>query len=233
MAKRETTKNDTGLLDRLWQVWEKLSQFSTVATSVSGGGLMTVAAYFTDWMSNWGLLGLATVAVVAASFIYISLSLAGLVRSAARERNQRSEYLALASEQGDSINPLQDTFRNKIVKINDLFVPHMQLLQSKNFKECHIIGPGIVALRGNCNLFECGFDMSCNFIVVDYRKKHFISGLVGFENAHFEKCVFVNTTFILDENLAAILKKNIPGVPENKFMGFDYEAQRTTNTSAV
>jgi len=187
---------------------------------------MTVAAYFTEWMATWGVFGLAVVAVSAACLIFVAISIATFVVAAAKEKKNLATYIARCAERSSDVNPLDDIFRKKVINIVDMFLPHMQMLSSKNFKECHFMGPGVVLIWNQCSLSQCLFDGSCNFVVIDYRKNHTASGLVAFENTQFEKCVFVNVTFILAEGTAKILRAEIPSIPDNKFLGFEYENKK-------
>jgi hypothetical protein len=163
---------------------------------------------------GWGTVGVATVFVVAAGYSVIALILAS--GAARRARAMLDE--ALSRPPITKLNPLAVQFNDLIINPNDLFIPYSPILDGKRFSDCHFIGPGVIVFLSRCETIG-GSTLGCNNIVIneDYQ----INGVVCFVSTRFERCTFVNITFLMNRDTARrMAAANISG-QKASFIGYD------------
>jgi hypothetical protein len=96
-------------------------------------------------------------------------------------------------------------------------------LKAKLFSDCDILGPGVIILMGRGDVKHCSM-MGCNFVVFNPNKPHSLYGAAGFESTVFERCRFVNITFVIPPKEAIVFRKN-PGGQHITFIGFEFEEE--------
>lgn len=97
------------------------------------------------------------------------------------------------------INPLDSSFKDRIIPLETLKLPTIQLHENKHFKGCKFVGPSSLVILGGTihhNSFsECG-----DFIALPDRV--FLTGMLVFKNCTIEDCEFLRVTIFSDINTA-------------------------------
>ncbi|MCZ8374384.1 MAG: hypothetical protein O9342_03315 [Beijerinckiaceae bacterium] len=199
--------------------WDRLSSLWPLIVAAVGGGGMTISAAFTTWLDKWGYFGLTAVGVISALVILLAVSVVRILASIARENNAKSRYLEASGSLSKAANPMLDVFRDQIIDINDLFIPYQMVLSRKNFRNCHIKGPGVIFTVSHVSFTGPHFKQ-CNFIVVNSEKDFALRGVVAFEHSQFDQCQFIDITFVIDQTLAKELSASMPHA---KFLGFEFD----------
>lgn len=127
-----------------------------------------------------------------------------LLKSAFKQQALGAYYNRLAVPKG-LINPLDETFKDVVISVDDLRLPNSQWVKSKHFKRCIFVGPAVLGVVGGSirnNKFEnCG-----DAIAVP--KGTVVPGVVLLHDCTIEDCEFLLVTLIADPLTGSILAKN-------------------------
>lgn len=97
------------------------------------------------------------------------------------------------------INPLDSSFKDRIIPLETLKLPTIQLHENKHFKGCKFVGPSSLVILGGTihhnDFRECG-----DFIALP--DKVFLTGMLVFKNCTIEDCEFLRVTIFSDINTA-------------------------------
>ena len=105
---------------------------------------------------------------------------------------------------GDGVNPLDDNFVRKRIRISDFVSPVHQLIEEKVFDRCEIIGPAMVIIGSNMHNPQF---LDTNFVCV---KDGFpVFNAIEVRNCSFINCKFYRLTVIVPESGVSLL----PSVP--------------------
>jgi hypothetical protein len=188
--------------------WESVSLFESglsaaewawrIATFVFIGGSGTAGALYAKADPLLGKLGAIywiavglLVALVVALILY-------LVRSA-NQKQAEAEFTRAMAAPRHTINPLEDSFSDSVIAVEDLRLPTVQLHENKQFKRCRFVGPAAIAIIGgtysHCKFTDCGD-------VVALPDKLLLSGIVILKNCTVEHCEFIRTSVFTDQGTA-------------------------------
>ncbi len=168
------------IASKVSQHWEAVSWAAGVIWSAIGGGVMAWAAYATNMFAAY-----APASWVGAGFLGCLVS-AAIFWLVARSQHwlAQAKWTRTFASPGDGINPLDDNFVRKRIKINDFVSPAHAWVQGKTFDRCELIGPSPVMFdRGNI-VNPLFFD--CNFICV--KNNVTIHNAIKFEGCSFIGC---------------------------------------------
>lgn len=142
----------------------------------------------------WLTIGIFSTLILSSVFCLINIS---------RKQAANAKYLSLLSSPISTINPLMNTFEDKIIKLSDLQLPLNQIHKFKHFRRCKIVGPGTIAMLGgtysNSGFINCG-----DIIMVP--EHTFLTGVIGLDSCTIESCELIDITIITrssPENIAA------------------------------
>ncbi len=181
----------TGLAERAggWVVWV------IGGSALGGGGLMAWAAYATEWLNEFG-----PIAWVLAGFVGIFLVLfIWLVVVVVQLLATRRNYFRAISSPTETINPLDDTFIRKRIKMQEFRPPYQKILENKIFKNCEILGPAAVYFSGGYFDGQCQF-VHCELLSQKEGEKSY--NAIGFENAVFQNCQLFDLIIIATHEVA-------------------------------
>jgi hypothetical protein len=112
------------------------------------------------------------------------------------------------NSEGFIVNPLEDTFKDKVIPMDSLKLPTIQLHDNKHFKRCKFVGPSSMTIMG-CTVNNVTFT-GCGDII-PLPNGTLLAGILGFKNCTFDECEFIHITLMLDEAEAKNLHKTFPG----------------------
>lgn len=202
-------------------MWKKLNGFVESLTShwslfalIAGSSLTATAVGFaakaTDWLDEWGPIAWVSASLAGAGVFVLM----GLGASTARARYIQSSIQKRFFSQPDTINPLDDNFRNRRIRISDLVSPIEPVIRKKTFRECEIIGPANVVLLssfpGAGGMANCQLTSVCAVLVQD--SIQMMNGVV-FEDCRFENCKLHQLTFYFPEGSYTWACQAMPGLP--------------------
>jgi len=107
----------------------------------------------------------------------------------------------------DAINPLDDTFQKKRIKISDFHPPLGIVVTDKNLIDCELIGPGVIVFKNAMSTGGINFD-DCDSVKIP-NGSNFKNVLV-LENFNFTRCRLCRLTILIPESGAAVFE-NAPG----------------------
>ena len=173
---------------------------------ISGSGATTAilaadAPFFRDFGKvGWIIIGLMCALAITLIFYLIKL---------ADSKSAHAEYTRSVSQPKNHINPLQDSFRDQIIPIEELRVPGVQVHENKHFKGCSFVGPGAIALMG-------GSYLSTNFNdtgdLIPLPENTWLTGIIVLKNCTVENCSFYRTTLMVNEQQAKEMVKFVQGL---------------------
>jgi hypothetical protein len=97
------------------------------------------------------------------------------------------------------INPLDEAFKDKVIPMEVLKLPTLQLHENKHFKRCKFVGPSAVVVLGG-NWIRTGFLECGDVIILPDNVK--LSGVTVLKNCTVEECEFIRVTIFCDKNTA-------------------------------
>ncbi len=117
-----------------------------------------------------------------------------------------------------SVNPLEERFERKKIRLGDFYNPQYLAHKNKDFRNCHIAGPGLVYFKG---LHADGVEFRQVQIVIgksDPVNPITIWGVTTFENCKFVGGAFTELTMLMDKatynSLPSHLKANVPVISD-------------------
>lgn len=183
-------------------VWDWFIEHWPTVIVVVGGAVMTWLGYLSAWLRvygpvAWGALGIASALVLSLAFF-----LAGLAK-------QRFVLVRFAERRAETagINPLDDHFSKKRIKMSDFFHPFYEPVTATKFQDCELLGPAAVALEGGAFL-RSSF-VNCEAVIM--RADTPVAGVTPFRNCTFERCKFFGITFLLTKDQYMMFKSQTGG----------------------
>ncbi|MEJ7933650.1 hypothetical protein WG907_05165 [Sphingobium sp. AN558] len=169
-----------------WDNWDKLSAVGVAVVAFAGPAW---AAYFSPFIAayaplSWVVAGLAgliivTVIMCAGSWTYSRFNLARLT--------------AIIMERS-GVNPLDDRFDRKTIRLIDFYRPQYVSHKNKDFRDCEVIGPGLVYFS-NVTFDHCEFKQ-VQIAIINETKTMW--GMTIFESPKFLNCDIVNLTMMMN-----------------------------------
>ena len=109
------------------------------------------------------------------------------------------------------VNTLEQVFSRKTIRLIDFYRPQYLAHRDKDFRDCEICGPGLVAFLNGVNMTGGRFK-HVQIIVV--REDQLLWGMTVFDNARFVNCDILNVTMMMSrmtyENLPEEVRENVP-----------------------
>jgi hypothetical protein len=151
-------------------------------------------------IAQFGPLAWVCAGILAALSVAIILA----VMQWSNKQLKYSEYLSAMSGKIGVINPLDHSFNNSLIRIEDLRLPGVMLHERKLFKKVKFVGPGAIAIIGggiiNNNFHQCGDVIAFNDST--------ITGVPVLKGCTVEDCEFFRTTILADRGTASAMKAN-------------------------
>ncbi|KYN24568.1 hypothetical protein AUQ44_01205 [Vibrio cidicii] len=113
----------------------------------------------------------------------------------------------------NAINPLDSSFKDKIIPLENLKLPTIQLHENKHFKGCKFVGPSSLVILGG-TIHHNGFSECGDFIALP--DNVYMTGMLVFKNCTIEDCEFLRITIFSDKGtakgLATIEGSSVKGI---------------------
>ena len=156
---------------RTW-LWDKaIEHWLTILISSGVGGLaMGYLASISSWLDKYGPIAWGAIGLATWFFILFISAFTYWLYALARMRSQQATFAAMQSKTTDYINPLEDTFHKRRIKIQDLIDPYSHDIKNKTFTDCELVGPANLVFNKNCHFSGVNFAV-CNLVLVN---KNFI-----------------------------------------------------------
>jgi hypothetical protein len=165
-------------------------------SAAAGAGVLTVGG-LTAWAAS-----AAQLLVAYSPFSWIATGILGalvtgttffLVQAAARLR-LRTRFDARSLEGPSPVNPLEKTFINRRIYLNDFVLPSLTAIARKTFIDCEIVGPAnLYWWRGNSATDLVGPQMDAVYFEPNRR---FFNGIT-LDNCVFRGCSFQRITLFV------------------------------------
>ena len=120
-------------------------------------------------------------------------------------KEEEKKYREGMNLRSSVINPLNTSFEDLIIPIEDLRLPGKMLHERKTFKRCIFKGPGALVIRGG-NLLRNKFYAHGDIIAIS--DNVVISGIVFLNDSLIEDCKFYQITILTDKHTASVMKSN-------------------------
>jgi hypothetical protein len=172
-----------------------------------GGSGTTTALLAADapFFKDFGKLGWVVVGLICATIVTLIFY---LIKSA-ESKPAHAEYTRSVSQPKNHINPLQDSFKDQIIPIEELRVPGVQVHENKHFKGCSFVGPAAIALMGG-NFVNTNFNETGDLIPLP--ENTFLTGIIVLKNCTVENCTFYRTTLMVSEQQAKHMAAAVQGL---------------------
>lgn len=120
---------------------------------------------------------------------------------------RKKEDITREQAENFTINPLEEAFKDKVISMDAMRLPTIQLHENKHFKRCKFVGPAALAIIG-------GNYVSTRFLdagdVVALPDNTTLTGVVVFKNCIVEECEFIRVSILCDQNTGKGFQRNIP-----------------------
>jgi len=150
-------------------------------------------------LKDYGWLEWCSVGIITALLV----SLLFLIIKTTHKTNAITKYYNQLNKEKSQINPLDKTFENQILAIENLRLPANATHTNKSFTNCTFLGPGTMALTSghfhSTTVYNIG-----DIICVPENTR--VTGAVRFENCQYIDCTFVDITLITTENQGEAMK---------------------------
>jgi len=186
-----------GIVDRSVSWAEIVWKAITFIVVAFGGTTTAIIANTSEVFKNYSLfisllIGIATSIVLVILFYFINLS---------RKQSAQVEYFNKLSLHNSEINPLSESFLNKVINLSDLQLPLNQPHKQKLFKNCKIVGPGAIFIDGGTYV-STNFHNSGHTLLVPESTN--LTGVITLTNCTLSDCQLINVTIIAINNQASL-----------------------------
>jgi hypothetical protein len=186
---------------------ERLLRWGPLVIGTAGTGLASGwAAYLTEPLAAYAPLSWAASAIFGAVLFIFAFAIWARARLWVQQRELNKSYLRTVSE----INPFDDVFHRRSIRIMDFKRPIPENIKNKTFVECDMMGPAIVILNGITTLNGGGM-FGCDFVKV--KANHPISNAIAFENISMRNSRIFNVTFLIPEYMVPQMPPPGPNGP--------------------
>jgi hypothetical protein len=173
-------------------------------------GLPAWAAHATAWVNAYGPIAWVIAgALGAAAAIGLICASNAVLQKIHRDSVRRKFY-----DRADNINPLQDMFDHKRIKISELIPPYTNIIENKTFVECEIIGPQNVFFSGTASgsltINGCHFLNCAGFVTKDNIG---FPNIIGFVNCSFLRCTMANLMIFMPDRGYQTMAAGLSGLP--------------------
>jgi hypothetical protein len=172
------------------------------------GGSGTLTGFFASespLFKELGILAWVAIGLIGA----ISVSLIFYLVKAAQNQSAMAEYTHSVSQPKNRVNPLQESFKDQIIPVEELRVPGVQVHENKHFTRCKFVGPAAIAIMG-CRMINSSFIDGGDIIPLP--ENTFITGIIVLKDCTIEGCEFYRTTMMISERDAKNIADSIPGI---------------------
>jgi hypothetical protein len=200
------------------KIFESISIFATgmsaadwawrLVTIAIIGGSGTLTGFFASespLFKELGILAWVAIGLIGA----ISVSLIFYLVKAAQNQSAMAEYTHSVSQPKNRVNPLQESFKDQIIPVEELRVPGVQVHENKHFTRCKFVGPAAIAIMG-CRMINTSFIEGGDIIPLP--ENTFITGIIVLKNCTIEGCEFFRTTMMINEHDAKHIADSVPGI---------------------
>ncbi|WP_127353740.1 hypothetical protein [Enterobacter asburiae] len=192
--------------DSLFSIGEKFYNLINFAIIFFGGaGLTSILAWLQPQVKNLGFFWVGVIAVAMMTMIFLSI----LMFKLAKVSDFEVKYYERLSQKPSKVNPLDKTFNNLIIPVEDLRLPRNEIQIHKTFEGCHLVGPMTIMIAGG-SIHNSAFDVCGDMIALpDDVGTVFLEGVMKFKNCNFINCVFTQVTFITSQSIARDFTKEL------------------------
>ncbi|NOY48335.1 MAG: hypothetical protein GXO84_09120 [Chlorobi bacterium] len=190
----------TGMSAADW-LWKLITIFIIGGSGAATGFLASDLPFFNEL----GIIAWIAIGLIAS----ISISLIFYLIKSAQGQTAYAEYTRALSQIKSHINPLQDSFKDLIIPIEDLRIPGILLHENKHFKRCSFVGPGAIALMGGTYIYTNFYETGDIIPIPD---NTMLTGIVILKNCTIEECKFYRTTLMIDEKNSKTVASSVPGM---------------------
>lgn len=173
--------------------WDALSAIFGWVLPIAGGVMTGWAAWATGIFSTYAPLSWVVVGVAGAGICALIFWIA----SKATFWLAQAKWARTWGSPGDGVNPLDDNFVRKRIKINDFVSPAHQIIEGKVFDRCELIGPTLVLLHQNVN-FQYPQMLDCNFVCC--KENFIVYNATILKDCNLFNCKLYRITFLITES---------------------------------
>lgn len=177
----------------------------TIAIIGGGGTVSGFLASDSPFFKEFGMLAWVSIGFLCAILIALIFY---LIKSAENQSAQ-AEYTRIVSQPKSHVNPLQESFKDLVIPVEELRVPGVQVHENKHFKRCSFVGPAALALMGG-NFIRTRFSETGDIIPLP--NNTLLTGIIVLKNCTVEDCSFYRTTLMISEDQANSMVQAIPGM---------------------
>lgn len=191
---------NTGMSFFDW-AWKLLTIAVIGGGGTVGGFLASDSPFFKELgMLAWVSIGFLCAILIAAIFYLIK---------SAENQSAQAEYTRIVSQPKSHVNPLQESFKDLVIPVEELRVPGVQVHENKHFKRCSFVGPAAIALMGG-SFIRTGFNETGDIIPLP--NNTLLTGIIVLKNCTVEDCNFYRTTLMVSEDQAEHMAQAVPGM---------------------
>lgn len=182
------------ILDWRVSLWSVLSSvFSKEGATLMTAALAGYAATLTEALRLYAPLSYVLVVVV----VLLLLVAAQALFAIARAKLQIIKFRAFAMRES-RVNPLDDTFRTKRLRLIDLAPPVGLHIRKKTFIDCDIVGPANIFIGPDCTVRECNGEVVDGVMSLNSKQPF---NCYFFASCIFQECRFYYITFIVPSGM--------------------------------
>lgn len=212
MANQKETEGRALSSGAAW-LWDwAIDHWFQIAVTLSGVVVAKIAAV-SKWLGGYGPIAWIAAGLLFVVIVSVTYALVRWLIAKAKLAKTESQYREALARVPRSVNPLLSSFEKERLRVSDFYAPFSLLNEGKTFRDCEIIGPGCVAMLGQCSLFEPHL-IACDVVAV---KSAHVKTAVGFSKSAFHNCKFINVTLMVPfdaaRDLIAPLKDSSTGQP--------------------
>lgn len=196
--------------DSTYSIIEKI--FTIIA--ITTGATVTVwLSKAEPYLARLGALGYLLIFTFVVTLFFI----VKLLHRSSVSKKAEGDYFSRLTVSPSEINPLDESFEKKVIKLEDLRLPVNRSHENKTFRKCTFVGPMAILIGGNGGISNSKFTLCGELMVLpETIGGIYLNGVMKFINCTFYDCEFIQATIIVNRHAAEKFRADMPGM---KFIG--------------
>ncbi|WP_175697570.1 hypothetical protein [Burkholderia ambifaria] len=201
-------KDRADALDTVLSLFDRATAMLPIIIGTAGvSAISGWAASISQSVAHFG-----PIAWVAAGVVGGLLFLLGyLLWVKARTHTVRLLHARALMDKTDTINPLDDVFTKKRIRLEDFKKPLTEPVVGKTFVDCELMGPAVLYFGGQTSMNGTGF-ISCDFVAV--KEKVYVQNVLPLMDATIRGGKIYQSTILIPKSNVHMIPKEASWITE-------------------
>lgn len=185
-------------------IYDRITNNWALLLAATGGTVMSVLAAVSEFLKPYGPFGIGAAAIIFALLVWLTLAASTLLFAKAGLKRAERSAVEKWKEQVETVNPLDDEFNRRRLRVTDLANPITGVIANKKIINCELIGPANIAFRGGFDARGGIYFERCEVVVSPVEKTRTIYNVIILHNAEVFNTTIIGCTIYITEDIVEL-----------------------------